>query len=118
MVASTKMELEHHEQAVKKVGKPSKATQNYTNYLHKVIKSENYEDLLISIAPCLVGYFELGQYISSLDVSQDNRYAQWIELYQNDDYRNSTDQCIALVNELVDYDFERLNQIFLDNIEL
>jgi len=66
----------------------------------------------------LVGYFEFGQYISSLDVSQNNHYVQWIELYQNDDYRNSTDQCIALVNELVDYDFERLNQIFLDNIEL
>jgi len=118
MVASTKMELKHHEQSVKKVGEPSQATKNYTDYLNKVIKSKNYEELLISIAPCLVGYFELGQYISSLEVTENNRYAQWIELYQNDDYRDSTNQCIALVNELVDYDFERLNQIFLDNVEL
>jgi len=118
MVESTKMELKHHEKTVKKAGKPSLATKNYTEYLNKIIKSENYEDLLISIAPCLVGYFELGQYISSLDTCEDNRYAQWIELYQNDDYRDSTSQCIELVNELVDYDFNKLNQIFLDNIEL
>lgn len=118
MVDSTKAELAHHEQTVKEVATPSQATKNYTKYLEAIIKSENYEDLLISIAPCMVGYYELGQYISSLKVCENNRYTHWIELYQTDDYLESTNKCIELVNQLEEYDFERLNQVFIDTIEL
>ncbi|WP_024953981.1 bifunctional hydroxymethylpyrimidine kinase/phosphomethylpyrimidine kinase [Sulfurospirillum arcachonense] len=118
MVSSTKGELNHHEQSLKLTVKQNIATTNYTEYINAILESKNYEDLLICVTPCLVGYYELGQYISSLDVCANNRYAPWIELYQTSDYKESTDKCIALVNELVDYDFERLNKIFLDTIEL
>jgi hydroxymethylpyrimidine/phosphomethylpyrimidine kinase len=118
MVASTKGELDHHQHALNQPLNPSLATTNYTDYLNKIIESENYEDLLISIAPCLIGYYELGKYISNLEVCEDNRYAKWIELYQTDDYKEATKICIAFINELKDYDFEKLNKIFIDTIEL
>lgn len=113
-----KLELEHHVKADNTNIKPSLATTNYTNYLKKLISNGTYEELLIAIAPCLVGYYELGVYISSLEICENNRYENWIKLYQDDDYKKSSDACVTLVDELQNYNFKELNNIFSEAIKL
>ena len=65
-----------------------------------------------------MGYYELGVYISSLEVSENNPYEDWIKLYQDEDYKKSSDACIELVNKIQNCDFEKLNTIFSKAIEL
>ena len=118
IVQGVQLELKHHTKSDNTDVNPSLATKNYTNYLENLINNGTYEDLLIAIAPCLVGYYELGVYISSLEVCENNRYEDWIKLYQDDDYKKSSDACIELVNEIKDYNFEKLNDIFSQAIKL
>jgi len=118
IVDGVKLELEHHIKLDTPIVKPSSATTNYTNYLKNLIDNGTYEDLLIAIAPCLVGYYELGVYISSLKICENNRYEDWIKLYQDDDYKKSSDACIVLVDEIKNYNFERLNDVFSEAIKL
>jgi hydroxymethylpyrimidine/phosphomethylpyrimidine kinase len=113
-----KLELEHHEKSNNTKIKPSKATIRYIDYLKNLIKNGSYEELLIAIAPCLVGYYELGIYINSLKICENNRYIDWIKLYQDDDYKKSSDACTDLVNGLQNYNFEKLNAIFSKAIKL
>ena len=118
MVQGVKLELDHHVKSDNTNLNPSIATKNYTDYLQKLISKGTYKELLTAVAPCLVGYYELGIYISSLEVCENNRYEEWIKLYQDDDYKKSSDSCIDLVNSLEDYNFEKLNDIFYEAIKL
>jgi len=113
-----RLELAHHKKADTSNVQPSVATKNYTNYLKNIIENGTYEELLTAIAPCLVGYYELGVYIGSLNVCENNRYEDWIKLYQDDDYKKSSDACEVLVNDIQNYNFERLNNIFAKAIKL
>lgn len=118
IVEGVKQELEHHIKSDITDVTPSQATKDYTDYLKNLINKNSYEELLVAIAPCLVGYYELGIYISSLEVCENNPYEDWIKLYQDDDYKKSSDSCIQLVNQLDNYNFEQLNTIFAQAIKL
>lgn len=113
-----KLELQHHTSKTQEANQPSKKTQDYIDFLKRLIYESSYEELLIAIAPCLVGYYELGVYISGLKVSKNNRYSEWIELYSDVAYKQSSDTCIDLVNQLSTIDFEKCNTIFAQAVEL
>ena len=76
----------------------SEATANlaYTRYVLDAGHSGDMVDLLATLAPCVMGYGEIGLRLHHSDHATD--YADWIKTYSGTDYQ---DVCIA-VGQLID----------------
>jgi len=56
-------------------------------------------DLMVALAPCVVGYGEIGSRLAAdpATAREGNRYASWIEMYAGEEYQ---DVCTAAVAQL------------------
>ena len=63
----------------------------YTRYLLDIGSSQDYFALQIALAPCLLGYGEIGARLFSdpATVKSGNPYLRWIENYVADDYKQA-----------------------------
>jgi thiaminase/transcriptional activator TenA len=57
----------------------------YTRYVLDAGHSGNFLDLLAALAPCVMGYGEIGARL--VPVPDDHPYADWIATYAGDDYQ-------------------------------
>lgn len=101
--------------------KPSKETKDYIDYIDEIFSNGSFEDKVIALAPCFIGYAEFGKNICTHNISDDNPYIEWIQAYNSDSYTDKTNEYIELINsfELTD-NFYRFSKIFKDvtNLEV
>ncbi|HJP20550.1 MAG TPA: thiaminase II [Alphaproteobacteria bacterium] len=60
-------------------------TMAYTRYVLEKGLSGDLLDLHVALAPCVLGYAEIGRNLSGMSAA--NPYAAWIEMYASDDYQ-------------------------------
>ena len=105
--------------------KPSLFNVAYTSYFYNVFVTGDFLDLLVALAPCMVGYIEALNLINlqdeNLAVLQNDTYKKWIASYQT---KNCQENCLQLVNLINQYDlscfksnkFEQLKDIFCNSV--
>ena len=57
-------------------------------------------DLHVALAPCVLGYAEIGEQLSRVPATPDHPYAAWIAAYAGDDYRTMARTAIDTLNRL------------------
>lgn len=94
----------------------------YTRYLTDIAMQGDYLDLMVALAPCFVGYGEMGNWIASLKIDKQNPYYEWAQVYGSQRYNDLCDEFIEhlnkLINEVTPTRFERLSRIFNDVVKL
>ena len=65
------------------------ANMAYTRYVLERGLSGDSLDLAVALAPCVVGYAEIGSWLANNATAQgeDNPYQEWINTYADDDYQ-------------------------------
>ncbi len=89
-------------------------TDNYTNYLYKILVEGSSLEKLVAIAPCVIGYGVLAAEINKCQIAEDNPYKKWIDIYASIDYQDEVEQYIELLNQYNPGEKElvKLSQIF------
>jgi thiaminase/transcriptional activator TenA len=84
----------------------SRATLAYTRYVLDAGMSGDLLDLHVALAPCIIGYGEIAQWILSQPSTRiaGNPYSDWIEMYAGEEYQT------AVASEL-DWLNQRLSQV-------
>jgi len=88
----------------------------YTRFVLDVGNAGDLLDLYVSLAPCMIGYGEIGSALKDKAVS-DNPYSEWILEYASDGYQelaqNTINHINLLSNELSsDARYPRLRNLF------
>src|SRR5690554_4319019 len=103
----------------------ARATMAYTRYVLDTGNRGDLLDLHVALAPCLVGYGQVAQWLNSRSETQrgeNNPYEAWISMYESDEFQSATAAEIAWLNrELADVSprrFEQLVRIFRDATRL
>ena len=69
--------------------KPAPTTVAYTAYLLRIAAQGSFGELAASLLPCQWGYWEIGQHLAQQGPpTHAPRYAQWIEMYSSDEFRD------------------------------
>lgn len=78
------------------------ATVAYTRYVADRAFSGNLLDLHAAMAPCIIGYAELGDWLKDNPdtVLEGNPYREWVEMYSGPEYRKVADEYIAYFDRL------------------
>jgi thiaminase (transcriptional activator TenA) len=75
----------------------------YTRYVLEAGYSGDLLDLLTSLAPCVLGYGEIGARLAA--EAKDTPYADWIETYGGPDYQTACTATGALIDGALDRRF-------------
>lgn len=70
----------------------------YTRFVLEKGMAGDLLDLHVALAPCIVGYAEIGTALAPADAN--NPYAPWIEMYASDDYQEVAAAEIAQLDRL------------------
>ena len=79
----------------------SPATIAYSRYILDAAMSGSLAELYAAIAPCLMGYGEIGKSIKEQGFIADNPYQPWIDVFSSDEFQVITAQNEAQINELL-----------------
>ena len=79
----------------------SAVTIAYSRYILDAAMSGSLAELYAAIAPCLMGYGEIGKSIKEQDFIADNPYQPWIDVFSSDDFQVITAQNEAQINTLL-----------------
>ena len=79
----------------------STATIAYSRYLLDVAMSGSLAELYAAIAPCLMGYGEIGQRLRAAGLVADNPYQIWIDVFASDAFQAITVQNEAQIDTLL-----------------
>jgi len=103
----------------------ARATMAYTRYVLETGNRGDLLDLHVALAPCLVGYGQVAQWLNSRSETlrgEANPYDAWIRMYESAEFQSATAAEIAWLNrELADVSprrFEQLVRIFRDATRL
>ena len=64
-------------------------TMAYTRYVLEAGTAGDVLDLHVALAPCIVGYAEIGSMLASEGRIDGNPYRAWIEMYASDEYQSA-----------------------------
>ncbi len=91
----------------------------YTRYVLETGMAGDILDLVVALAPCVLGYGEIGFRLSAdPNTKRDgNPYNDWIEMYSNDEYLDVLDNAVAQLDRLsasrmTEARFRNLSKIF------
>lgn len=88
------------------------ATVGYTNYLLRTVSREPFEVALAATLPCFWIYKEVG--LSIAQHSQNNNpYARWIDTYSTPTFGNSSDDMIAVFDDISQFASKKVHQKML-----
>lgn len=73
----------------------------YSRYILDAAMSGSLAELYAAIAPCLMGYGEIGKRIKEQSFIVDNPYQPWIDVFSSDDFQAITAQNEAQIDELL-----------------
>lgn len=79
----------------------SPATIAYSRYILDAAMSGSLAELYAAIAPCLMGYGEIGKRIKEQGFVAGNPYQIWIDVFASDEFQAITAQNEAHINELL-----------------
>ena len=79
----------------------SAVTIAYSRYILDAAMSGSLAELYAAIAPCLMGYGEIGKSIKKQGFIADNPYQLWIDVFSSDDFQAITAQNEAQINTLL-----------------
>ncbi|PWK11436.1 thiaminase/transcriptional activator TenA [Psychrobacter immobilis] len=79
----------------------SAVTIAYSRYLLDAAMSGSLAELYAAIAPCLMGYGEIGKRIKEQGFVADNPYQPWIDVFASDEFQAITTQNEAQINTLL-----------------
>jgi thiaminase/transcriptional activator TenA len=76
----------------------------YTRYVLEKGLSGDLLDLHVALAPCIVGYGEIGARLAAdpATVTDGNPYRSWIDMYAGDEYQEVAQGEIAYLDRLAD----------------
>lgn len=100
---------------------PSKETKEYIDYFEKIFTVGTFEEKVVALAPCFVGYSEFGKNICCHNVLNDNPYFEWIQAYNTDSYVALTLEYIKIIDSFgIDDRFFTFSKIFKEvaNLEI
>ncbi len=85
----------------------SAATMAYTRYVLETGLAGDILDLLVALAPCVVGYGEIGGRLAADPATRrdGNRYASWIDMYAADDYQQVAQAAVQQIDRLAESRF-------------
>lgn len=103
----------------------ARATMAYTRYVLDTGSRGDLLDLHVALAPCLVGYAEVADWLNSRSQTlrgEQNPYEPWLRMYESDAFQAAARAEVEWLNgELADVTprrFERLVRIFSDATRL
>lgn len=79
----------------------SAATIAYSRYLLDAAMSGSLAELYAGIAPCLMGYGEIGQRLKALGWADNNPYQKWIAVFASAEFAQVTANNEAQINALL-----------------
>ncbi|MDN6275561.1 thiaminase II [Psychrobacter sp.] len=79
----------------------SVVTTAYSRYILDTAMSGSLAELYAAIAPCLMGYGEIGKRIKEQGFVADNPYQPWIDVFSSDDFQAITTQNEIQINTLL-----------------
>ncbi len=79
----------------------SAVTIAYSRYILDAAMSGSLAELYATIAPCLMGYAEIGKLIKEQGFITGNPYQPWIDVFSSDDFQVITAQNEAQINTLL-----------------
>jgi thiaminase/transcriptional activator TenA len=79
----------------------SAVTIAYSRYILDAAMSGSLAELYAAIAPCLMGYGEIGKHIKEQGFITDNPYQPWIDVFSSDEFLSITAQNEAQINTLL-----------------
>ncbi|MEF8789601.1 MAG: thiaminase II [Haloarculaceae archaeon] len=79
---------------------PSPTTRAYTDFLVRVAATGTFGDLVAALLPCMWGFNETGERLAARGVPDDERYAEWIEIYAGEEFTELTTWCKELMDEV------------------
>lgn len=79
----------------------------YTRYVLEKGLSGDILDLYVALAPCVIGYGEIGMRLKASDstLKNDNPYSPWIDMYSGDEYLPVMEGAIAQIDKLAETRF-------------
>ena len=80
----------------------ARATIAYTRFVLDAGQSGDLLDLFVALAPCMIGYGEIGSRLANEPggIDSDNPYSIWISEYSSDGYQEIAKGTIDLLDEL------------------
>lgn len=94
----------------------SSACVAYTRYVLDVGMSGTLAELYVSMAPCVMGYAEIGRQLGAREKVPGNPYQSWIDLYASEDFQVVAEQKRARIDDLCEGALapqaEKLQRIF------
>lgn len=76
-------------------------TMAYTRYVLEAGNAGDLLDLHVALAPCIVGYAEIGSVLASKGRMEGNPYRPWIEMYASTDYQTAARRQVKQLDSLL-----------------
>lgn len=96
---------------------PSPTTRAYTDFLVRTGALGTFGDVVAVLLPCMWGFNETGTRLAATGAPDDERYAEWIEMYSGEEFTELTEWCKGLMNDVAadatGSDLERYRELFL-----
>jgi len=73
----------------------------YTRYVLEAGLAGDVLDLYVALAPCVVGYAEIGSMLAGEGRLEGNPYRAWVEMYASDEYQAAARAHIAQLDRLM-----------------
>jgi thiaminase/transcriptional activator TenA len=108
-IISIKNELKLHVSFCRKWGisfarlnkiKPLKANTAYTDYALKIGSKDTNLELYTCLAPCIIGYGEIGLNLSKIKNWKKSKYNSWIKMYSSKEYQSVANDNIRYLDKL------------------
>lgn len=94
----------------------SSATVAYTRYVLDAGMTGTLAELYAALAPCVLGYAEIGRILGEQTPVADNPYQTWIDTYANEEFQTAAQQTQTILDELShdisDRQAQKLQHIF------
>ena len=102
---SIAVENELHKSFVLEIGsdiKPSPSCLLYTSYLMSLLGNSPREIICAGVLPCFWIYNEVGKYILKNQTAGNNKYQNWINTYEGEEFTKSVLEAISICDELAE----------------
>lgn len=86
---------------------PSPTTRAYTDFLVRTAALGSFGDIVAALLPCMWGFNETGKRLAAAGRPDDERYAEWVDMYAGGEFTELTDWCKELMDEVADDATER-----------
>lgn len=77
---------------------PAPTTRAYTDFLVRTAAMGTFGDIVAALLPCMWGFNETGRRLAAAGKPDDDRYADWIDMYAGEEFTELTQWCKDLMD--------------------